>query len=442
MNLPETLLHERCFSSVSFARKMFSRLSYLTKRLYIKTTTSIAFYPALLALMMLALAWGCMYIDALGLGRGYVQWISFLSVRDPETARSLLSTLAGGLISLMVFSFSMVMVVLNQAAANFSPRVLPGLVSRREHQIVLGIYLGTIAYTLAVLSNVQSETFEVAVPRFSIIVNIFLGLLCFTAFIYFIHEISTVIQVGNILKRLYKATRQNLIRELSGGNYTEEALPFGDWYHVKAWQSGYFFKVAETSFRKEAANLGLQVRLLKRQGDYLLKGEEFLVLSQAPDEEVLNSLMENFIFQNQELIYVNYYYGFKQISEIAVKALSPGINDPGTALQAIHFLTDLFYMLMRLDGQKVLRHKDGTAFLIYLPVAFEDIFYLSAGSIRNYALQDVAVLAEMIRMIEKLRARDQKGSFEALFSSELEALKESSSEVLKSRKDREYIINL
>lgn len=419
-----------------------SRLQYIARKLYLKVFTSIAFYPTLLSVLMLVLAWACIYIDSLAPESDFMGWISFLIVRDPDTARSLLTTLAGGLISLMVFSFSMVMVVLNQTAANYSPRVLPGLVSQREHQLVLGLYLGTIAYTLAVLSNVQSETFEVDVPRFSIVMNILLGLLCFGAFIYFIHQISTVIQIGNIIKRLYRDTRKTLIKELSGGNYNTQSLPVGNWHQVVAWQSGYFFKVAEDSFRKDARKCGLQVRLLKQQGDYLLKGEGFLEVSQPPDEQVMHILIGNFIFENRELIYINYYYGFKQINEIALKALSPGINDPGTALQSIHFLTDLFYMLMRLEGQKVLRHADGTAFLIYLPVPFEDIFYLSAGSIRNFALQDVAVLSELIRMIKKLRERDAAGRFEEIFCKELNAIGEAAAQTLKSRRDVEHIRNL
>lgn len=421
-----------------------SKLQHIGRRLYLKIFTSIAFYPTLLAVLMLVLAWGCMYIDSLAMGSDFMGWMSFLIVRDPETARSLLSTLAGGLISLMVFSFSMVMVVLNQTAANYSPRVLPGLVSQREHQLVLGLYLGTIAYTLAVLSNVQSETFEVDVPRFSIVVNILLGLLSFGAFIYFIHQISTVIQVGNIIKRLYKDTRKALIKELSGGNYNAQPLTLagGSWHKVQAWKSGYFFRVAENSLRKGAKKGDLQVRLLKQQGEYLLKGEDFMEVSQPANEQVMQLLLGNFIFENRELIYTNYYYGFKQISEIALKALSPGINDPGTALQSIHFLTDLFYMLMRLEGRKVLRHADGTAFLIYPPVPFEDIFYLTAGSIRNFALQDVAVLSELIRMIKKLRGQDGSGRFEALFCEELNAIGEASAQTLKSRRDVEHIRNL
>jgi uncharacterized membrane protein len=419
-----------------------SRFKYIARKIYFDIYTSIAFYPGLMAILLLVVAWGCMYVDALALVSEDMEGFAFVFVREPDTARSLLSTLATGLISLMVFSFTMVMVVLNQTAANYSPRVLPGLVSQREHQLVLGLYLGTIAYTLAVLNNIESETFEVKVPRLSIVVNMVLALLCFGAFIFFIHKISTVIQVGNILKRIHKDTRNTLINELSSGNYNAQSVPVGDWVKVQAWESGYFFKVTVDSFKKMAEKCGLQVRILQQPGRYLLEGEDFLEVNQPVNEQVIHILMENFIFEDREIISSNYSYGFKQITEVALKALSPGINDSGTARQSIHYLTDLFQMIMRMQGQKVICQQDNTICLIYPPVPFEEIFYRSAGNIRNFSLQDVVVLSELIRMIKKLRERDTKGRFKQLFDAELIAISEGAGQALKIDYDIQYIREL
>lgn len=419
-----------------------SQISNYFKKVYIRTINSIAFYPTVLALGMLALAWLCLYIDAISAASQVIEAFSFLVVRNTETARSLLSVLAGGLISLMVFSFSMVMIVLNQTASNYSPRVLPGLVSRREHQIVLGIYLGTIGYTLAVLSNVDSEAFELLVPRFSILVNFVLVLSCFAAFIYFIHDISNIIQVGNITKRLYNQTRNTLIRELSGASYAKELKNVQTNHEVKAWQSGHFFTVMEQPFLKKAAQDDLQLKLLVNQGQYLVKGEPFLAVNQAVSEEVLELLMGTFIFRHQEMISDNFSYGFKQITEIAVKALSPGINDPGTALQAIDYLSDLFQMLLQLKGQRVLRSKEGLPVLLYLPVPYKDIFYLCLTSLRNYAEKDVVVQAKLILLIKKIAKFDSEEENRLLYQGELEAILEAAEKTLKSRKDIDFIKNL
>ena len=412
------------------------------KNIYQKIISSIAFYPTVLSVGMLGLAWLCLYIDAVSYGSAVIEFFSFLVVKNTETARSLLSVLAGGLISLMVFSFSMVMIVLNQTAAIYSPRVLPGLVSKREHQIVLGIYLGTIGYTLAVLSNVDSEAFELLIPRFSIIVNLLLGVSCFVAFIYFIHEISTIIQVGNILKRLYHKTRFALIRELSEGEYSLEVKDFAPGHKVKAWKSGYFFRVMEKAFLKRAAQQGLQVKVLCHQGQYLVKGEPFLEVNQPLTEEVQELLMSSFIFRHQEMISDNFFYGFKQITEIAVKALSPGINDPGTALQAIDYLTALFQMLLNLKGQRVLMQKEGAPVLLYLPVPYSEMFYLCVASLRGYAEKDLVVQAKLIALIKRIADADTEEGNKILYQSELDAIIETTEKTFKSEKDIRYIHGL
>ena len=416
-----------------------TRFSGYIKKGYHRIVTSIAFYPTILAVGMLALAWLCLYFDSISYGIIIIEFFSFLVVKNTETARSLLTVLAGGLISLMVFSFSMVMIVLNQMTSSYSPRVLPGLVSRREHQIVLGLYLGTIGYTLAVLSNVHSETFELLVPRFSIVVNVILALSCFAAFIYFIHDISTVIQVGNILQKLYHQTRTALIRELSGGKYSVEGPEFTKKQDVQAWKSGYFFSVMEESFLKKAGQHSLQVKLLIHQGQYVLKGEAFLEVNQPLTEEVQDLLMSTFIFKHQEMIADNFYYGFKHITEVAVKALSPGINDPGTAIQGIDYLTDLFQMLLRLKGMRVLSQKEGTPSLVYLPVPFREIFTLSITSLRTYAEKDIVVQAKLISLIKKTAESDTEEENRFLYQNELEAISETAENSVKNQKDMNYI---
>ena len=415
---------------------------FFFRRLYFKVVNSISFYPSLFIILFLLLSWFCLYLDSLSIAYKVLQWVPFLIVRNPETARSVLSVLAGGIISLMVFSFSMVMIVLNQTASSYSPRVLPGLVRKREHQLVLGIYLGTIGYTLAVLSNVDSHTFSLLVPRFSIVVNLILGLCCFLAFIYFIHDISSNIQIGNILKRLYLKSNASLERELASKEYELNEIAFDQVHVVKAWQSGYFFTVVENALLRGAAKHALKVKVLRLQGQYVLEGEPLVEMNQPLNDETKDLLMKNFVFRHQEIIDDNYYYGFKQITEVAVKALSPGINDPGTALQAIDYLMPLFKMLMCLKGRKVIRSKEGKAWLIYRPVAFTDIFYFCISSMRTYAAEDVAVQAKLIQLISRMKEEDREQRFGKLFTEELEAIEEIAGANMKSHKDLSYIRRL
>lgn len=422
-----------------------SQLTNYAKQAYQKTINSIAFYPTLLSVGMLGVAWICLHIDsvdAISYDNIVIKFLSFLVVKNTETARSLLALLAGGLISLMVFSFSMVMIVLNQTASNYSPRVLPGLVSRREHQLVLGVFLGTIGYTLAVLSNVDSQTFGVLVPRFSIIVNLLLAIGCFASFIYFIHDTSNIIQVGNIIKRLYRQTHSSLIREISESEYVQRIPQVETNYQVNAWESGYFFSVVEEPLLRKAEQLNLHVRILINQGQYIVKGEPFLEVNLPITDKVQKLLTRTFIFRNEEMITENFFYGFKQITEVAVKALSPGINDPGTAIMAIDYLTDLFLILLQLKGQRVLRKKNETPSLIFLPVPSREIFYFSVSSLRNYAEVNITVQAKLIYMIKVIEKYDTNTGNKNLYQGELEGILSAAKKSFTSEKDVEYIQNL
>jgi uncharacterized membrane protein len=148
------------------------------------------------------------------------------------------------------------------------------------------------------------------------------------------------------------------------------------------------------------------------------------------------------MFRHQELINDNFSYGFKQITEIAVKALSPGINDPGTALQAIDYLSGLFQILLQLKGQRALKDKEGTVVLLYLPLPFKEIFYFCLTSLRNYAATDVVVQARLISLIRKTAEKDTEVPNRSLYQSELDAIVEIAEKTLKSQKDIFYIKDL
>ncbi|MEJ2585052.1 MAG: DUF2254 family protein, partial [Robiginitalea sp.] len=129
--------------------------------LYHAIISSIAFYPSLIATGLFLLSLGFLWLEgSTGLGKGVSSNLPFLISKDSSTVRVLLSTLIGGVISLTVFSFSMVMIVLNQASSNFSPRLLPGLISDKRNQVVLGMYIGTILFNLIILINLPAEVQE------------------------------------------------------------------------------------------------------------------------------------------------------------------------------------------------------------------------------------------------------------------------------------------
>ncbi|GAB3168902.1 hypothetical protein GCM10027291_18340 [Telluribacter humicola] len=393
----------------------------------------------MITLGMLSLSWCIVYLDEISVGSYLINKVPFLRIDNASTATSLLSSLLTGLISLVTFSFSMVMIVLTQIMSSFSPRLIPDLAKQKGNQMVLGIIMGTICFITVILSNIQTMPKGPEVPLLSVVLAMFLAFSCLITFIYFIHKVSNDIQIGNIVNRIYRTTRRVLDTEHSSGNYYEQWKEEEEFITIKAWESGYFNAITQDHFMIRARKLNLKLKLLKIQGMYVLKGDPFLQINQPMNDDIMKLLEENIILRHQELVGDNFLYGFKHLTEIAVKALSPAVNDPGTAINAIDYLSDLFTRLQRLTGQKVTQSEDGAAVIVYSTIPFEWVFYLCMASIRPYSTQDVTVQSRLIDLLVKISQRDKHQAHRTLIEKELTSIESGSSKEMTSEEDIAYI---
>ncbi len=173
---------------------------------YNKITESIAFIPAIIAIAFLLLSWGMLEIDFSPWGKHVKAGLSWLSLKDASTARSIVSTVAGALISPTVFSFSLVMIVLNQAASQMSNRVLTSMIENRFQQIILGFYIGTIVYALFLLSTIRDINSGIYVPALSIYLLILLTVVDIFLFIYFLDYVTQTVKYETVIHRVQQKT--------------------------------------------------------------------------------------------------------------------------------------------------------------------------------------------------------------------------------------------
>ncbi len=407
-------------------------------KFYLRVITSIAFVPTLIAVLLFLLSLFTLYLDQGSPDRLVGYKIGIESLINPDSARSLLSAIAGGMISLMVFSFTMVMVVLNQTSSNYSPRVLPSLIGQRSHQVIMGFYLGTIAFTFVVLTSIQSKIYAFEIPSLSIIINTLLSLISLALFVSFIQSISEDIQIGNIINNIYAKTLKSLEREIQKKTYvSEDTLPdTAHWHVIKSPVSGYYNNVDERTFLKTTQKLGVAVKILIPAGKYISRGEPFFAISSTLEEERQHSIFETFVFHHQEVLAQNYVFGFKQLTEIAVKALSPGINDPGTAIQAIDRLTDLFIHRLDLPDCCVLKDDQHELRMIATVVPIEDLFYFSFSAIRNYAGQDIPVLHKLLLLVGALLENNKNQQVTGMLLTAVYDLIEQFSPEIRSHSDK------
>ena len=359
----------RGFIYLTLMKMFFSSLHSF----YRSIKSKIAFYPSLFALLGLIFAFLMMYLERQGISDYLVKNIPILVVKNDDTALTILSACITGLISMMVFSFSMVMVLLNQASTNFSPRLLPGLISDRKHQVILGIYLSSILYCIFILFSIQPTGDDYQVPGFSVLVGILATVVCIYAFIYFIHTISQSIQITYILDNIYDTAKKRLNLVLERDMKAKDHFPYtSEWHEYHTNQSGYFRDIKRENLLEFCRKQDTMIDILPVRGMFALQGIPLFRSKKALSEKELNTVLGNFHFAREELVSSNYVLAFKQIAEIIAKAMSPGINDPGTALNAVDYLTELLKMRMSLSDHSNIS-RDGTLYVRERAVKFEEL---------------------------------------------------------------------
>lgn len=310
--------------------------------------SSIAFIPSVVILASLLMGVLVFYFE----DYKYTRWLSknleFILVSGNDNARMILTTIVGGIISLTVFSFSMVMVVLNRTSDSLSPRLLPQLIAKKFHQVVLGFYMGTIVYSLILVISIGPDK---NLPALGILISMIMAVSSLGLFIYFIHSISESIQVNNIMRGILNSSRKQ-IGDLDKKNHIEgvaKEIEKKFKYQIHALETGYYFHSPVNTMLKFLSSNNIKLRIEAHQGEFLIEGALLAVYYPEKQEEEYKEALQSFfyssLFPDEQ---GEYFDNLRKISEIALKALSPGINDPGTARIALRFLTMLFEEVIRL----------------------------------------------------------------------------------------------
>lgn len=382
--------------------------SFFTRMLsiYRNVRSKIAFYPTLFALSGLIFALVMMYLEKMGISSYLVENAPLLVVNSGDTALAILSACITGLISMMVFSFSMVMVLLNQAASDYSPRLLPGLISDFRHQVILGIYISSILYCIFVLFSIQPTGDKYQIPGFSVLLGILFTVVSIYAFIYFIHNISETIQITNILEKIFLGARRRILLLVESEEGAVPTFPQSDgWYEYRTKQSGYFQDFSRENLLLFCKQNETLLEVLPVKGSFVLQGTAVYRSKKKLEEEAAESLLTNFHFSRKELVTTNYVLAFKQITEVILKAMSPGINDPGTALNAIDYLTELIRLRM-LKSDHSFISENGRNIIKTRAVNFEELLYNLNAPIRRYCSEDIVVVQKLCMMFLSLKQQE------------------------------------
>lgn len=405
-----------------FMRNPLTFAKKTIRNAYHSALRSIAFYPVFISLGLFLTAISTLIIEDVAWIVDIKQKYPFVFIEDIDTARTILSTLIAGILSLTVFSFTMVMVVLNQASANFSPRLLPGLVSNRRHQIILGCYIGTLLYATVVLISLGAYELEDSTVGLSTTIAAILGVSCVGLFVSFIHNISSAIQIQNIISSIYQRT-QKKIEHLLTSQITEttplQKISDDTIAYIFSDQGGYFHGFDHHLVDAKVIHTTLHITVIPYKGKAMYKGEPLLKVSRILSDEEKETVLFACTISN-DLHQEDYpLLGLIKLMEVAVRAMSPGVNDPGTALDVVQKLTPLLAAMIRLPSYTSYIDEHKGIVVMTTNIATTQLLAIILQPIRLYSKNDNTILKGLIKAFHFLNNEDD------LYESDKLALKQA-----------------
>lgn len=352
---------------LSIIRRVINSISFLT--------FCIAFAFGLLAVLLVAF------------NPDFLDDYPSLAISDVESIKFILSFTIGGIFTLTIFSYTMVMDVLNRSISNYSPRLIPLILREKHHQIILGVTSGTIVYCLVMAAFISSDNHD-KFPSLAAPLAILMGIISILLFIYFIHSVSQTIHVNYVLRKSFFNTK-NRIQHLIDLPFEKinESRPESFWKeHICFPQCGYLNSIRTKKLISLSEEHGIELKLLKTMGNFVLEGEPVLAVSKEVKDTIRKELMRCISIDRAEAIEV-IEVGYKHLVEVGVKASSPAVNDPGTALMSIDYLTQLFIHrknIQEFTGMKSV--KGGILFFSLVPI--EKLMELCFAEMEHFMGED------------------------------------------------------
>ena len=210
-----------------------------------------------------------------------------LAISDKDSVKFILTFTIGGIFTLTIFSYTMVMDVLNRSISNYSPRLIPLILKEKHHQIILGVTSGTIIYCMimaAFVSGKSSDQFPSVAAPLAILMGIFNILL----FIYFIHSVSQSIHVNYVLRKSFSNTKNAIyhIKNLPFEKTCEEkSEDFWEQY-VSMTQCGYLNKIRIEKLIGISEEHNIQIKLLKKMGSFILENQPVIAVSRQINDSI------------------------------------------------------------------------------------------------------------------------------------------------------------
>jgi len=370
------------------------------------------FIPVLIILLSILFSIGFVFLDE-NIEMYKDGLPKYFLVNNPDSARSILSTISGAMIGAAGTVFSVTLVALTLASSQFGPRLIKNFMHVRLNQVVLGSYISTYLYCLLVLNAIKETDGDVFIPSVSILVAIVVAILNIILLIVFIHNIAISIQADKVVSDISDFIAKQVVTlfpEKMGDEHENEKIidldkirsGFKHSISVKCPKSGYLQYIDNGSLMETVKDLNGVFELYFRPGAYMVEGMEIgkLQTSQEIEKEALEKITSNLVIGKTKTSQQDLEFSIHQMVEIAARALSPGVNDPYTAITCIDNLTaTLSYLAQAKFPSRYQYDDENNLRLISDILDFEGVLDAAFNQIRQFSGGSTAVI---IRLMEAL----------------------------------------
>ena len=338
-----------------------------------------------------------------------LEYIPEIFLTSVDLAKVILGTLSGSLLTITTFTFSTIMVVLTMYASNFSPRVVNNFLTDKITMKVLGIFVGGFIYCILALFFMRKAYSSYLVV--SATIAILYSILCIIYFVIFVYNVSSSIQATKLISRLYDESyeiinnsmdrrgRYSIVEEYEVGEYVYEDKIISN-------NSGYLINVDFNEILHDLRNEEAKLVIDASIGDFISKNQLLGTLHhnmKLENNDKINDIEKSFNLEEERIDYNDYRFSIQKIIDITLRAISPGINDPNTAIHCINILGVILGELSTVEGKYISIEKENTDLqILFEDFNFKEDLYFTFYQIVHYGKEDISIMLAVFNALKTI----------------------------------------
>jgi len=344
-----------------------------------------------------------------GIGKAlpHIFFLPFTS--DPQVAQLILSDIATAMMTVVSIVFAVLLMTLTLTSTQFSPRIIIAFVQDRVTQLTLGFFLGTFLYCLAALASTRTSP-EPFSPAATVLVAMLLAAICVASLLVFINHISKAVNVNFIVHKIARetesmidATMPDKRQPIKHEEFRKVDVKDGD-AEVRSILSGYIRYIDAEQLYLFAKKYNCRITVIRRVGHFVPEGVPLFRISKITLNPQLEAeLRKAFDLGPTRTLENDIEFGILQIVDIALKAISPAVNDPSTAITCIDQLSSILIRFATRENPQTMFYSSSEKLSLSIPwLGFDRLVESAFEQIRLYSQSDVAVSLRILRALSDI----------------------------------------